>query len=79
MDSQTTQMVKAQRLKKTKVNQSTSALTLRSKVGNANAASVAKAGKANSNALSLRPVPMVLHKVTAKNQSGRAKCGCFQA
>ena len=75
MESQTVQMISAPTLKKSKVNQSMKALTLRFKVGNAKAASVANAGKLISSARSLKPDTQVVAMATLKNQSGSDKWG----
>ena len=73
IESQTVQMISAPKLKKSKVNQSMKALTLRFKVGNANAASVANAGKLMSSARSLKPDIHVVAMATHMNQSGKDK------
>ena len=75
MAIQTTHTTKAQPLKNSKVNQSIQALRLRRKVGSANAASVAMAGRETSKARSDKPVNHVVPMVTVANQSGRLKCG----
>jgi hypothetical protein len=74
-DSQTVQIIRAPKLKKSSVNQSMNALMLRLKVGKAKAANVANAGKAKSSARSLIPENQVLAMATPKNQSGNDKWG----
>ena len=72
--TQTTQMTMAQPVKKIRVNQSTRAETLRLSVGSAKAASVARAGSANSRARSPARVNSVAPTVMSANQMGRARC-----
>jgi len=71
---QTTQMTRAQPVKKIRVNQSISAPTLRLSVGRAKAASAASAGSASSNERSAAPVVKVAALATATNQSGNQRC-----
>jgi hypothetical protein len=66
MANHTTQMMKAQPEKKSSVNQSMNAATLRRSVGNANAASVANAGKDNSK---VRSADKVSKPVTTDNEA----------
>ena len=75
MATQTTQMVSAQTLKNSKVNQSISAPKLRLRVGSAKAAKAAMAGSEVSSARSDRPVNQVAPTVTNTNHSGKPKCG----
>jgi hypothetical protein len=66
MASHTTQMMKAHPEKKSSVNQSMKAAMLRRKVGNANAANVAKAGNDKS---SVRSADKVSKPVTTDNEA----------
>jgi hypothetical protein len=73
IDIQTTQMIKAQPLKKINVNQSIKAPRLRPSVGSAKAARAANAGSANNNDLSAALVVNVAALATATNQRGSHK------
>ena len=73
MAIQITQMMKAQPEKKSSVNQSISAATLRRNVGNAKAARVANAGRARSNVWSEDRVNMAVPTVNPVNHIGRTK------
>ena len=75
MAIQMTQIVRAQKLKNSSVNQSIRAPKLRRKVGKANAAKAAIPGRASKRALSDMPVNQVAATVTAMNHNGKAKCG----
>jgi hypothetical protein len=75
MAIQMTQMVRAQKLKNSSVNQSIRAPKLRRKVGKANAAKAAIPGKASKSALSDMPVNQVATTVTPLNHKGKARCG----
>jgi hypothetical protein len=72
IDSQTTQMVSAQPLKNSSVNQSIRAATLRLSVGRAKAASVASAGSPSSSARSAVSVSSAATSETSRNHSGSA-------
>ena len=74
MATQTTQMMSAQALKNSNVNQSIKAPKLRLSVGSAKAANVATAGKAVKSARSDKPVNHVAPTVTKANHKGKAKC-----
>ncbi len=65
-------MNSAQPEKKSRVNQSISADTLRRKVGSAKAASVARAGRPSSSERSDDPVNSVLNSTTSTSHSGTA-------
>ena len=64
----------AHTLKNSSVNQSISADTLRLKVGKANAASAASAGKASSSDLSGVGLPRAAPRATRTNHIGNATC-----
>jgi hypothetical protein len=74
IESHTTQITMAHVLKKSKVNQSIKALTLRCRVGNANAANAAMAGNDRSKARSLKPDSQVVMMATTVNPMGKDKC-----
>ena len=74
MAIQMIQMLIAQPEKKSRVNQSISAATLRFRVGRANAASAASAGSASSSERSAEAVLSVAATATPTNQSGSARC-----
>jgi hypothetical protein len=73
IDTQMTQMTIAQPEKNSSVNQSISAETLRSRVGKANAAKVASAGRANSKERSDAGVSSVVPMATARKSRGQAR------
>ena len=75
MATQTTQMMSAQTLKNSSVNQSIRAPRLRRNVGNARAAKVAMAGSEVKSARSDKPVNQVAPTVTITNHSGKPRCG----
>ena len=74
MATQMTQMMMPPPVKKSSVNQSISAATLRWRVGNANAARVAREGRASIRARSAGLVVSVVKTATAANHSGSARC-----
>ena len=73
MAIQMTQMMSAEPEKKSSVNQSIRADTLRLRVGSAKAARVAKAGKANSRERSPEAVLSVASSATLATQTGSNK------
>ena len=68
-------MINAPALKKSKVNQSMKALTLRFSVGKAKAARVANAGTANNKERSPNPDKQVVEMTTVTNHKGKNKWG----
>ena len=75
MANQITQITKAHPLKKTSVNQSIRADTLRRSVGSANAARAAMAGRASSSERSKSGLIALLTTLTSAAHNGSATCG----
>ena len=73
MAIQTTQMMKAQPEKNSRVNQSMKAATLRRKVGSAKAAKVASGGKASSRVRSADTVSKAVTTASRENHMGKTK------
>lgn len=76
-DSQITQIVMAEALKKSRVNQSISDAMARRSVGSANAANAARAGSPSSKARSAGWVVMVAPSVTTVNHKGSNRWRCM--
>ena len=75
MANHTTHTTSAQPEKKSRVNQSIKAVTVRLRVGSAKAANAASAGRPSSSERSLDAVSTVVTSATPRNHRGNARCG----